>query len=317
MRFLNPKTDYAFKKIFGSDASRDILISFLNAVLGLDGLEAIVEVTILDPYQAPRIKGWKDSFVDVRARDERGRSFIVEMQVLVSHGFEKRVLFNACKAYVGQIGSAEEYGKLVGVIAITITDFVMYPGLREIVSSFRLRAAENPDIVHQDMELVFVELPKFDKEEGQLESALDRWLYFLRTAGRLDVAPKVLVSDPAIDHALRIASKAGLSAEELDEQERREQWLGMQKNLLVGEDEARRQGLVQGRAEGRHEGRTEGRTEGAAAALVRLLERRFGDLSPELRDRIAAADQPMIEAWFDSAVDAQAIAQVFDTEPTH
>lgn len=303
MRFLNPKTDYAFKKIFGSDASRDILISFLNAVLGLDGAEAIVEVAILDPYQVPRIKGWKDSFVDVRARDERGRSFIVEMQVLVSHGFEKRVLFNACKAYVGQIGSTEDYGKLVGVIAITITDFVMYPGLQDVVSSFRLRAAENPDIVHQDMELVFVELPKFEKEEARLETALDRWLYFLRTAGQLEAVPGTLSSDPAIDHALQIASKAGMSAEELDELERREQWLGMQKNLLVGEEEARRQGLAQGLAEGQARGKS--------AALVRLLECRFGPLPAGLPDTITKAGPDTVEAWFDRAIDADSLAKVF------
>lgn len=233
MRFLNPKTDYAFKKIFGSDASRDILISFLNAVLDLTGDEAIVDVTILDPYQAPRIKGWKDSCVDVRAQDQKGRSFIVEMQVLVHAGLEKRILYNACKAYIGQIASAEDYSKLVEVIAITITDFVMFRELAGITGTFRLRASENPDVTHQDMALVFVELPKFTKTEAELESTLDRWLYFLKAAGSLEVVPKALSVDPAVDHALQIANKAALSPEELEDQERREQWIGMQKGMML------------------------------------------------------------------------------------
>ena len=74
MRFLNPKTDYAFKKIFGSEASRDILISFLNAILDLSGEEVIVDVTILDPRLAPKIDGMKDTYRDVRVKDQRGRS---------------------------------------------------------------------------------------------------------------------------------------------------------------------------------------------------------------------------------------------------
>ncbi|MEI8395916.1 MAG: Rpn family recombination-promoting nuclease/putative transposase [Rhodospirillaceae bacterium] len=302
MRFLNPKTDFAFKKIFGSDASRDILISFLNAVLGFSGPGMIVDVTILDPYQVPRIKGWKDSYVDVRARDERGRTFIVEMQVLVAPGFEKRILFNACKAYVGQIASAAEYRNLVEVIAITITDFVMYPDLSGIVGSFRLRAAENIEIVHQDMELVFVELPKFCKTEAELETALDRWLYFLKTAGTLDAVPKVLASDPAVDHAMQIANKGALSAEELEDQERREMWIGMQKSMLIGEDEARRLGEAKGRAEGEAKGKAE--------MLLRLLRRRF-TVPPELEARVLSADGRKLDRWSDLFVDAETLSDVF------
>ncbi|CAK0752333.1 transposase [uncultured Gammaproteobacteria bacterium] len=305
MRFLNPKTDFAFKKIFGSDASRDILISFLNAVLALSGPDAIVEVTILDPYQAPRIKGWKDSYVDVRAKDERGRSFIIEMQVLVAPGFEKRILFNACKAYVGQIASAEDYRNLVEVIAITITDFVMFPDLAGIIGSFRLRAAENPEIVHQDMELVFVELPKFTKAEGELATTLDRWLYFLKTAGKLDAVPKVLSVDPALDHAMQIANKGALTSEELEDQERREMWIGMQKGMLVGEDEARRQGEARGEARGK------------AEMLLRQLRRRFKTLPSQVEDRVRAAGSDQLDEWSDRFVDARELVDVFDVDQKH
>ena len=129
MRFLNPKTDYAFKKIFGSEASRDILISFLNAILGLADEEVIVDVTIIDPYLAPKIEGMKDTFLDVRVKDQRGRSYIIEMQVLNVEGFEKRILYNACKAYVNQLGKGDPYHILTEVVAVTITDFTMFPDL--------------------------------------------------------------------------------------------------------------------------------------------------------------------------------------------
>jgi predicted transposase/invertase (TIGR01784 family) len=101
MQFINPLTDYAFKKIFGSAESEDILLSFLNAVLGLQAPWRLCEVKIQDPYLAPPILGMKETFVDVRATDEQGKHYIIEMQVLPVAGFEQRVLYNSCKKYAG------------------------------------------------------------------------------------------------------------------------------------------------------------------------------------------------------------------------
>ncbi len=142
MRFLNPKTDFAFKRIFGLERRTDILLSFLNAILGLRSPYRIAELTILDPYLAPKIRGIKDTYLDVRAQDEQGKSYIIEMQVLNVAGFEKRVLYNACKAYAGQIQRGEDYHLLTDVIAITLTDFVMFEELPDTVNKFRLRAEE-------------------------------------------------------------------------------------------------------------------------------------------------------------------------------
>lgn len=192
MRFLNPKTDYAFRKIFGSESSRDILVSFLNAILALSGEDAIVDVVILDPRLAPKIDGMKDTYLDVRVRDQRDRSYIVEMQVLRVEGFEKRILYNACKAYVNQLNTGDPYHVLTEVVAVTVTDFVMFPDMAGVVSRFRLRADENPLIVHRDLELVFAELPKFVRTEADLDTALDRWLYFIKTARDLSAIPQSL-----------------------------------------------------------------------------------------------------------------------------
>ncbi|CAK0776868.1 transposase [uncultured Gammaproteobacteria bacterium] len=263
MRFLNPKTDYAFKKIFGSEASRDILISFLNAILDLTGESVIVDVTIVDPRLAPKIEGMKDTYLDVRVRDQRGRSYIVEMQVLNVEGFEKRVLYNACKAYVNQLGKGDPYHILTEVVAVTITDFVMFPDLGRVVSRFRLRADENPAICHQDLELVFAELPKFTKDEHSLENTLDRWLYFLKTAKDLTAIPKSLAVDPAIVHAFELANQGAWSQDELDELEKREMWIAEQRHILELSKTAEQRGLAKGEAKGRAEGK--------ADTLLRLL----------------------------------------------
>ena len=104
MRFINPKTDYAFKKIFGSEQSHDILISFLNAIL-YDSREVIKDLEILNPYLAPRIRGVKATYLDVKAKLDNDTTVIIEMQVLNIEGFEKRILYNAAKAYSTQFGA--------------------------------------------------------------------------------------------------------------------------------------------------------------------------------------------------------------------
>ena len=142
MKFINPKIDFAFKRIFGSEQSHDILISFLNAML-YDGKDIIQDLEILDPYLAPKIRGIKDTYVDVKAniRNQEGEttSVIIEMQVLNVEGFEKRILYNASKAYSTQLDIGEDYTILQPVIALTITDFEMFPELEQILSRFILK----------------------------------------------------------------------------------------------------------------------------------------------------------------------------------
>jgi predicted transposase/invertase (TIGR01784 family) len=96
MIFISPKTDFAFKKIFGSEQSHEVLISFLNSIL-YGGEPTIQDLDILNPYQAPRIRGVKDTYLDVKAKLADGKTVIIEMQVLNVEGFEKRILFYSAR----------------------------------------------------------------------------------------------------------------------------------------------------------------------------------------------------------------------------
>lgn len=259
MKFLNPKTDFAFKKIFGSEESHDILLSFLNALLNLKTPYRLQDVEILDPYLAPKIRGMKESYLDVRAKDEQGKSYIIEMQVLNVVGFEKRILYNACKAYAGQLGSGEDYHLLTDVIAITITDFIMFPEMEQVTNKFKLRA-DAGEVYNDDLELVFAELPKFQKAEHELKTELDRWYYFLKHAEDLNAVPGSLTIEPSIAHAFELANKAGLTQEERDDQERREIYIQDQKGAIqLAQQRAREDGHKEGRKSGHEEGHEEGR----------------------------------------------------------
>lgn len=108
MRFINPKTDFAFKKIFGSSESKDILISFLNAMVYNSEL-VIQDLEIIDPYLAPKVTGLKDTYLDVKAQLNTGEIVIIEMQVINVEAFTKRVLYNAAKTYSLQLDVGQGY----------------------------------------------------------------------------------------------------------------------------------------------------------------------------------------------------------------
>jgi predicted transposase/invertase (TIGR01784 family) len=232
MMFINPKTDFAFKKIFGSKKSKDILISFLNGIL-YQGQDTILDLEILDPYQAPRIKGIKDSYLDVKAMITGNKTVIIEMQVLNVLGFEKRVLYNAAKAFSIQLSVGEDYTLLNPVIALTITDFEMFEHSNKVISRYCLKEKEDLTDYSDDIELVFVELPKFNKQLSELETLADKWIYFLKYANRLEATPPSMDQVPAIHHAFEIARQSKLTKREIEALEKREMFLHDSRNAIL------------------------------------------------------------------------------------
>src|SRR6188474_1590369 len=129
--FADPKTDFVFQRIFGSEDHKSALIGFLNDVLELDEAHRITEVTFLPPEQRPRVSELKYSIVDVKCVDARGTTYVVEMQVLNVEAFEKRVVYNVSKAYTNQLGASLPYPELDDVIGISICDFELWPRKEE------------------------------------------------------------------------------------------------------------------------------------------------------------------------------------------
>ncbi|MGH8559915.1 MAG: Rpn family recombination-promoting nuclease/putative transposase, partial [Methylococcales bacterium] len=144
-----------------------------------------------------------------------------------------------------------DYFELTPVVAITITDFMMFDELPDVVNRFKLRAKANPEICQDDLELVFAELPKFTRTQQELTSVLDKWLYFLKTAPDLNAVPPVLAEEAAIVHAFNIANKAGLTPEELEDQERREIFIQDQRGaLMLAEQRGEKRGEKRGEERG-------------------------------------------------------------------
>ncbi|MEZ2320626.1 MAG: Rpn family recombination-promoting nuclease/putative transposase [Microcoleus sp.] len=250
MIFINPKTDYAFKKIFGSSESKDILISFLNALI-YEGNPTIEDLEIINPNLPPKVEGLKDSYLDVKAKLNNGTLVIIEMQVLNVQSFGKRVFYNAAKTYAFQLQAAQGYRLLKPVIALTITDFEMFPNSEELISRFVYKEVDkNFTYPENDLDLVFVELPKFTKELEELETLADKWIYFMKNARSLTSVPETMDSIPEIHQAFDIANQARLSREELEDLDRREQFIYDQQGAII---KAVQEGIEQGIEQGKRE----------------------------------------------------------------
>ena len=269
MTFLDIKTDYAFKKVFGSETSKEILISFLNSIIEFNNNQKIKDLTILDPYNIPILKGMKDTFVDVKAKLEDDTKVIIEMQVLNHDGFEKRILYNTAKNYSQQLEKGENYNLLNPVIALTIVNFEMFE-FDKYKSSFKLLEKENFTTYKDDIELIFIELPKFKKSLEECENIEDKWLYFIKHSEDLTVVPKDI--DKTIEDAYKIANTANYTVDELELQRKRKEFIYIQRNSI---EKAKREGKEEGKEEGLEEGIEIGEKRGEIKTAITMINK-FG-----------------------------------------
>ena len=270
MQFLDIKTDYAFKKVFGSEHSKHILISFLNSIIEFENNQKIKDLDILDPYNVPTLKGMKDTFVDVKAKLQNDTTVIIEMQVLNHDGFEKRVLYNTAKNYSQQLKKGEDYHLLNPVIALTIVNFEMFE-FEKYKSNFKLLEKENFTTYKDDIELIFIELPKFTKSLDECKNIEDKWLYFIKNSEDLSVVPKDVNKE--IEDAYEIANTSNYTQDELELQRKRKEFIYIQRSSVEkAKREGRKEGLEEGRQEGRQEGLEEGRQKEKIDIAKKLLD---------------------------------------------
>jgi predicted transposase/invertase (TIGR01784 family) len=213
MKFVDIKNDIAFRKIFGNAKKSICLISFLNAVLELEGLNRIKSVTLINPYLLPRIMDEKSSIIDVRATDQKGRRFVVEMQVADKKGFDKRVQYYTSRDYSMQIDKGEDYTKLRPTYFVGILNFGIGRGLNYLSKHLTVEE-ETGDNLLDDIKYAFIQLPKFKKKEAELVTPTDKWTYFIKNAENLKVIPSY-VDDEGLLAAFKEADKHNWEKEEL------------------------------------------------------------------------------------------------------
>ena len=223
-KYLDPKNDLLFKKIFGNH--KDLLISFLNAFLPLEAGQEVKEIEYLSPEQVPVTQWGKYSIVDVKCTDSKGRSFIVEMQSEWSVMFRNRLLVNGSKAVVNQMNKkslkekAKDFSQLNPVYVLAVVDDeITDKNKMEWYHHLKIMNPKNPEEVIKGLEFILLELPKFKPETWTLtdKKMAVLWLRFLRELeGYSENLLKELASNKLMQHAVEICKESSLSPEEME-----------------------------------------------------------------------------------------------------
>ncbi len=284
MRFINPKIDLSFKKIFGTTENKDILINFLNAIL-YEAHPVIEDLEIIDPHQGVETVGVKDTYLDIKAKINGDRIALIELQLINVSSFGKRALYNGAKTYSLELTGEERYERLKTVISLKIADFEMFANQTEVISRFVFKEKDHKsDSPDTEVELVFIELPKFIKQLAELETTADQWIYFLKNSIDLDTAPETLSAIPEIKKAFELTSEDNFTQEELKELEKQEMWIKNQHNAI---DVAREQA-----------------TKTAQISLIlRQMVKRLGKIEPEIENCIRQLSVQELENLGDAVLD--------------
>ena len=263
-RYLDPKNDIAFKKIFGTEKHKDLLIHFLNDILGNE--DKIIDVEFLKTYQDPEAASKKQSIVDVLCKDEKGVRYIVEMQVAKSAGFEERAQYYAARAYVDQMKKGGLYEGLKRIIFLAISDFIMFPNKAGYKSDHVTLDKKSNEHDLKAFSFTFIELPKFNKTKAEikkLNNLIEKWCYFFKYA--TDTTDKdleqLIGSDIVIKDAYEVLDRFGWSDEELltyeSEIKRRMDEEAIERQKLADLESRIKQSKIEGKAEGKAEGTIE------------------------------------------------------------
>ena len=246
-RYLDPKVDLAFKRVFGEHAH--LLKSFLNALLPLPEDAPIETLVYLTPEQAPEIPGLlKNSIVDVKCTDTQGRIFIVEMQMMWRPSFEGRIVFGASQAYVKQLKAGQGYASLQPVYALALVNDVFDRKTASYYHHYKIVNTLNPEATLKGLEFVFVELPKFKPETLAARRMQVKWLRFLSEVGQDNlVLDEQMKADADIADALQLVEIGAFSQAELDSYHAGLDRARVEMDVL---DDARAEGLAAGLLEG-------------------------------------------------------------------
>ena len=322
---INPRVDFAFKKLFGSEENKDLLMSLINAIVSEQ--DHVVEVELKNPYNLADYRAGKMSILDIKARSDDGRWFNVEMQISEDYYFDKRAIYYWAKLVTEQLSEGMMFKELKKTISINILDFNFIPETADVHNCYKIinTATGKDDKLHDVFELHYVELKKFKKSYDQVTTALDRWSTFLTKAHQLNKAdvPKELADDLAIVKAIEAVDRM-FDEEERQVYETRMQALadveskiasaeeiGMRRGMEKGIEKGMAKGLEQGLEKGMVKGLEKGLKQGEAGLLKRLLQRRFGHLSKSIEQRIDLASPAELEIWSERILDAKTLEDIF------
>ncbi len=270
-RYLDPKSDLTFKRVFGEH--KDIMISFLNAMLPLQEDNEVVDIEYLPTELVPEIPTKKDSIVDVRCKDTKGRQFIVEMQMYWTNAFMQRAVFNTCKAYATPVERGQKFREIKPVYTISLINDIAFPDLPDdYYHCYLLTNQKHPDMTINEIEMVFIELPKFKPKGIADKKMMVLWLRFLTEIDEhTREIPEEMANDELLTKALSVLEYSCYSDAEMRYIDRYWDMVSRERTMTSdSEDKGREEGIEIGMEIGMEKGRAEGERKATLATARNL-----------------------------------------------
>ncbi len=266
MADISPRIDIAFKKIFGVEENKDLLISLINSIVSAE--DQVSDITLLNPYNSKNFKQEKLSILDIKAKGIDGKRFNIEIQISDEADYDKRALYYWAKLYTEQLKATEDYSTLSKAIGIHILNFISIPFVEKYHNVFHITEKESGVLYFKDLELHTIELKKFTDNStdiiAKVKNTLDMWVAFLTRHDLLKEDNLPQVFDNSLKKAINVLDVMNFSDDEREAYEGHLKWLRIEANTL-------KKAEAEGRAEGREEGRAEGLEEGKLAIARNLL----------------------------------------------
>ena len=277
-KYINPFTDFGFKKLFGSEPNKDILISFLNEIL--PEKHRITDLTYAKNEQTGLREDSRNAIFDLFCTSQSGEQFIVEMQKAKQNYFRDRSVFYTSFPIQEQAQKGEWNYKLESVYLIGILDFTFSEDAAEKQVRHEIQLKDQQCRVFYDkLTYIYLEMPHFNKREEELETNFDKWMYVLRQLPNLQERPRAL-QERVFARLFEAAEIAHFNREDRLGYEASLKTYRDLKNVV---DTSFDEGKAEGKAEGLEEGLEKGRTEGEAIGLEKGATRRSLEIALQMK----------------------------------
>ncbi len=247
-RYINPYTDFGFKKLFGEEASKNLLIDFLNHLLPIE--HKVVNLSFKNPEQLGVIMADRKAIFDIHCENEKGDRFIVEMQKAKLKFFKDRSVFYTTFPIKEQAEKGDWNFKLAPIYCVAILDFTFDDdrGQKNYLSNVQLKD-QFCQVFYDKLTYIFIEMPRFHKEEDQLETHFDKWLYFLKNLETFENIPEIL-NEEVFLQGFKIAEISNFDEGQMSEYE---ESLKVYRDLKGVIDTSFEEGKIEGKVEGKIE----------------------------------------------------------------
>ncbi|OPH54932.1 hypothetical protein BC351_29855 [Paenibacillus ferrarius] len=250
---LDPKVDFVFKRIFGVEENKDVLLDFLNVTLRESEPRPLTDIHILNPYIDKNALHDKLSILDVHARTADGKQVNIEIQLFNRYDIEKRTLYYWSKMYASQLEEGQKYKELRKTITINILNFKFIPNDR-YYNLFHLREDHMGLVLTDHIEIHFMELPKLEEQKVRFSDKLVKWLLFLKGVDKPEVWEEISMNEPALQKAMDTLEFLSQNEEARRLYEMRQKALHDEASMIDG---AREEGMQKGMQVGMHKSKIE------------------------------------------------------------